>query len=130
MRSNFLLHSADGNTAPAGITFCESGKNVDGEYHTQPEMIFWSSPKVTRTGMDCVKKTRRQILYLTPYVRTQNRHWPTGIILERLLAVNAKVATVQGSIPVSSDRVESEVAADEAVLNNIHKKKKNPIKYP
>jgi hypothetical protein len=41
--------------------------------------------------------------------------------LERL-AVNAKVATDLGSIPASSDTVESEGAADEAVLNNVHKK--------
>ncbi len=36
--------------------------------------------------------------------------------LERLTA-NAEVATVQGSIPASSDTVESRRAADEAVLN-------------
>jgi hypothetical protein len=44
------------------------------------------------------------------------------------LAVNAKVATVLGLIPASSDTKESEGAADEAVLNNIHYKK-NSI-YP
>ena len=41
--------------------------------------------------------------------------------LERPTA-NAKVAKVLGSIPASSDTVESEGAADEAVLNNVHKK--------
>jgi hypothetical protein len=44
------------------------------------------------------------------------------------LDVNVKVATVLGSIPASSDTVESEGAADEAVLNNVHKKKKIPFK--
>jgi hypothetical protein len=39
------------------------------------------------------------------------------------LTVNAKVATVlDGSIPAFSDTVESEGAADEAVLNKVHKK--------
>ncbi len=42
--------------------------------------------------------------------------------LERLVA-NAKVATVLSSITASSDNVESEGAADEAVSNNIHKNK-------
>ncbi len=46
---------------------------------------------------------------------------------ERLTA-NAVVATVLGSIPASSDTVESEGAADEAVLNIVHKKKKSPLK--
>jgi hypothetical protein len=40
-------------------------------------------------------------------------------MLERL-AVNAKVATVQGSTPASSDTMKSE--GHEAVLNNVHKK--------
>ncbi len=40
--------------------------------------------------------------------------------LERLDA-NAKAATVLGSILASSDTVESELAADEAVLNNVNK---------
>jgi hypothetical protein len=35
-----------------------------------------------------------------------------------------KVATVLDAIQASSDTVESEGAADEAVLNNVHKKKK------
>jgi hypothetical protein len=33
------------------------------------------------------------------------------------------IATVLGSIPASSDTVESEGAADEAVLNTVHRKK-------
>ncbi len=44
--------------------------------------------------------------------------------LERLTA-NAEVATVLGSIPASSDTVESEGAADEAVSNKVHKFKKS-----
>ncbi len=50
--------------------------------------------------------------------------------LERLTA-KAVVATVLGSIPASSDTVESEGRADEAVLKIVHKKIKNkkiPIK--
>jgi hypothetical protein len=39
--------------------------------------------------------------------------------IERLTA-NAKIATVLGSIPTSSDTVESGGATDEAVLNNVH----------
>jgi hypothetical protein len=38
------------------------------------------------------------------------------------LAVNAKVATVLGSIPASSNTVETWEGADEAVLSNVHKK--------
>ncbi len=38
-------------------------------------------------------------------------------MLERLLTVNAVVATVLGSIPASSDTVES----DKTVLNTVHK---------
>ncbi len=45
--------------------------------------------------------------------------------LERL-TVNAVVATVVGLIPASSDTVESEGAADETVLNKVHKRPKNP----
>ncbi len=37
-----------------------------------------------------------------------------------------KVTVSMGSIPALSDAVESEGAADEAVLNNVHKKSKNP----
>jgi hypothetical protein len=49
-------------------------------------------------------------------------------LLERLTA-NAKVATALGSIPEFSGTVESEGAADEAVLNNVHKKNpKKPVK--
>ncbi len=40
-------------------------------------------------------------------------------------SVNAKVATVLGSIPASSEIGESEGAADEAVLNNVHNKEKS-----
>ncbi len=43
--------------------------------------------------------------------------------LERL-TVNAKVATVLGSIPSILRHSEIWGAADEAVLNNVHKKKK------
>jgi hypothetical protein len=50
-------------------------------------------------------------------------------VLERL-AVNAKVATVLGSIPASSDTVESVWRQIEAVFNNVRKKKKNPQKSP
>ncbi len=39
----------------------------------------------------------------------------------RRCARASQVATVQGSIPASSDIWESEGAADEAVLNNVHK---------
>ncbi len=42
------------------------------------------------------------------------------ITVERPIA-NAKVATVLGSIPASSGTVESEGAADEAVLNIVKK---------
>jgi hypothetical protein len=44
--------------------------------------------------------------------------------VDRALAVNVKVATVLGWIPASFDTVESEGAA-EAVLKNLHKKKKS-----
>jgi hypothetical protein len=37
-----------------------------------------------------------------------------------------KSQTVLGSIPASSDTVESEGAADEAVLNKVLKKRENP----
>ncbi len=47
--------------------------------------------------------------------------WDLAEWLERLTA-NAKVATVLGSIPESSDTVESEGAADEALLNKVHAK--------
>ncbi len=47
--------------------------------------------------------------------------WDLAERLERL-AVNATVATVLGSVPASSDTVESDGAAEEAVLNNVHKK--------
>jgi hypothetical protein len=43
------------------------------------------------------------------------------VVIERLTA-NAEVATVLGSIPASADTAESEGAADEAVLNKVHKK--------
>ncbi len=51
--------------------------------------------------------------------------------LERL-AVNAKVATVLGSIPASFGTVDSGIrwAADEAVSNNVHEKRKNPKNTP
>jgi hypothetical protein len=52
--------------------------------------------------------------------------WPVGALLERL-TTNAVVATVLGSIPASSDTVESE--GHEAVLNIVHKKKKSK-KFP
>jgi hypothetical protein len=42
---------------------------------------------------------------------------------------HVEVATVLGSIPASSDTVESEGAADEAVLNTVHKEK-NPKNLP
>jgi hypothetical protein len=45
------------------------------------------------------------------------------------MAVKAKVATFLGSIPASSDTVESGGAADEAAWNNVHEKKKIQ-KYP
>ena len=48
---------------------------------------------------------------------------------ERLTA-NAEVATVLGSIPASSDTVESEGDADEAVFNIVHKKRKNQKNPP
>jgi hypothetical protein len=48
--------------------------------------------------------------------------------LERL-AGNTKVATVLGGIPASSDTVECEGAVDEAVLNNVLKKK-NSKNFP
>jgi hypothetical protein len=44
------------------------------------------------------------------------------VYLERL-TVNAEVATVLGSIPASSNTVESEGVADEAVLNTVNRKK-------
>jgi hypothetical protein len=47
---------------------------------------------------------------IRPYI---NPNWPTGKISLERLAANAKVATVLVSIPVSSETVESEVAADE-----------------
>jgi hypothetical protein len=45
------------------------------------------------------------------------------------LTANAEVATVPGSIPASSNTVESEWAADEVMLNSvrIQKKKKSPV---
>jgi hypothetical protein len=46
-------------------------------------------------------------------------------VVRASLTVNAKVATVLGSIPASSDTVESDGAADEAELNNVHKNKKS-----
>ncbi len=46
--------------------------------------------------------------------------WDLAEWLERL-AVNAKIATVLGSIPASTDTVKYEGAEDEAVLNNLHK---------
>jgi hypothetical protein len=57
--------------------------------------------------------------------------WDPAEWLERLTA-NAVVATVLGSIPAFSDTVESEWAADEAVLNIEHRKKNpknSPLKY-
>jgi hypothetical protein len=55
--------------------------------------------------------------------------WDPTEWLERLTA-NAEVATGQGSIPASSDTVESEGVADKAVLKKVHKKtKKNLFKY-
>jgi hypothetical protein len=53
--------------------------------------------------------------------------WDVAEWLERLTA-NAEVTTVLGSNKASSDTVESEEAADEAVLNNAHLK--NPKKSP
>ncbi len=47
--------------------------------------------------------------------------WDPDEWLERL-AVNAKVATVLGSIPASSEHNGIQGAADEAVLNNVYKK--------
>ncbi len=41
----------------------------------------------------------------------------------RVVRANAEVATVLGSIPASSDTMESEGMADEAVLNTLIKKK-------
>jgi hypothetical protein len=46
-------------------------------------------------------------------------------VVERL-AFNVKVATVLGSIPASSDTVESEGQMKQ-MLNNVHKKKKENI---
>ncbi len=43
----------------------------------------------------------------------------------RASAINAKVEAVLGSIPAPSDTVESAGAADEAMLNNVHKKEKS-----
>jgi hypothetical protein len=48
-------------------------------------------------------------------------------VVRALLTANVKVATVLGSIPASSDTVESEGAADEAVLNTVHRRKKNTL---
>jgi hypothetical protein len=45
----------------------------------------------------------------------------SSLWLERLTD-NAEVATFLGSIPASSDTVESEGAADETVLNKVQKK--------
>ncbi len=45
------------------------------------------------------------------------------------LTANAKVATALGLIPASSDAVESEGAADEAVLNT-ELREKNPKNPP
>jgi hypothetical protein len=55
--------------------------------------------------------------------------WDLAEWLERLTA-NAVVIAVLGSIPASSDTVESEGAADTAVLNFVHKKKKIFKKSP
>jgi hypothetical protein len=58
------------------------------------------------------------------FVPAQDR---AQVVWERL-AANVKVATaVLGSIPASSDTVESEGAAAEEVLNNVHKKIKKKI---
>ncbi len=48
------------------------------------------------------------------------------------LAVNAKVATVVGSIPASSNTVGNWKAGDEAVLNTVHTQKiknKSPVSF-
>ncbi len=57
----------------------------------------------------------------------KNGEWDLAEWWERL-TVNVKVATILGSISASSDTVKSEVAAEEALLNNVHKneKSKNP----
>ncbi len=56
------------------------------------------------------------------------RHqWDLAEGLERL-TVNAVVATVLGSIPASSDTGGIWGAADEALLNIVHKEKKSNIK--
>ncbi len=44
------------------------------------------------------------------------------------MAVNAEFATALGASPASSDTVESEGSADEAVLNNLPKSQKSPWK--
>jgi hypothetical protein len=52
----------------------------------------------------------------------------SSLVVKRLTA-NAKVATALGLIPASSDAVESEGAADEAVLNT-ELREKNPKNPP
>jgi hypothetical protein len=64
---------------------------------------------------------------IRPYIKP---NWQTGKISLERLAANAKVATVLVSIPASSDTVDSEVEANKAVLNNVHKKKKSNKKFP
>ncbi len=51
------------------------------------------------------------------------------VVTERLTA-NAKVATVLGSIPASSDTVESEGRQIKPMLNKVHWKKKIPKEPP
>jgi hypothetical protein len=63
------------------------------------------------------KKTRTEVKLKRSIV---NDIQPSG--LERL-TTNAKVVIVLGSIPASSDTVESEGAADEAVLNKVLSKR-------
>ncbi len=53
--------------------------------------------------------------------------WDLAEWLERM-AVNAEFATALGASPASSDTVESEGSADEAVLNNLPKSQKSPWK--
>jgi hypothetical protein len=84
---------------------------------------------VGRIPYSCNLSIHTFALYVAMIIHCQNcyclfcrycRLWMTS----SRLTVNAKVASGLGSIPASSNTVEYKGRVEEAVLNNVHKKKK------
>jgi hypothetical protein len=92
-------------------------------------ICLWSLFHSTSRGLENLTSTcKKNNIFKTRY--KVDEIWPScaGDLAEWLerLTANAEVATVL--ISASSDKVKSEGAADEAVLNTVHKK--NPKNSP